>query len=115
MRAVAHVVLNRRDHPGWWGGTVEDVCLKPWQFSCWNENDPNRVKLLAVGPGDASFALALGIAGQLVRMATSERVRADTTGGATHYYARSIQAPAWAARATFTVRIGNHLFYRDVA
>lgn len=114
MRAVAHVVLNRRDHPCWWGRSVKGVCLKPFQFSCWNESDPNRTKLLAVGTGDAVFALALSIAAELVALDPTNRARIDTTGGATHYYARNIAAPAWTAHAVLTVRIGNHVFFKDV-
>ena len=46
MRAVAHVIANRATKGGWWGDTLWSVCLKPWQFSCWNLSDPNRQKLL---------------------------------------------------------------------
>ena len=38
--AVASVILNRKNKQGWMGKTIIDVCLKKWQFSCWNENDP---------------------------------------------------------------------------
>lgn len=48
MQAVINVVQNRVARGGWWGATIEDVVLKPWQFSAWNANDPNRAKLLAV-------------------------------------------------------------------
>jgi len=39
--AVAWVIKNRADNPGWWGKSIELVCLKPYQFSCWNADDPN--------------------------------------------------------------------------
>ncbi len=42
---VATVIVNRWEAQTWFGKTVQEVCLKPWQFSCWNENDPNREKL----------------------------------------------------------------------
>ncbi|MNP80458.1 Cell Wall Hydrolase [compost metagenome] len=39
----------------------------------------------------------------------------DPTGGATHYYAKSMKTPPkWVAGATKTVTIGNHIFFRDV-
>lgn len=39
----------------------------------------------------------------------------DPTGGATHYYAITMpKAPAWAAKATQTLRLGNHVFFKDV-
>ena len=39
----------------------------------------------------------------------------DITEGATHYYATTMsKPPAWAAKATQTLRLGNHLFFKDV-
>lgn len=38
----------------------------------------------------------------------------DPTGGATHYYADSIPAPAWAAQATACGKFGRQLFFRNV-
>lgn len=40
-RGVAHVIWNRAQQPGWWGRTVSQVILKPFQFSSFNANDPN--------------------------------------------------------------------------
>lgn len=112
--AVAAVILNRvarsmtRPNGYWWGGTVVEVCHKPWQFSCWNTGDPNRAKLLAVTPRDAAFAACLRIA----RRALAGHLP-DPTGGATHYHARGIHPP-WAWRHIPCAEIGHHLFYNDV-
>lgn len=38
----------------------------------------------------------------------------DPTGGATHYYATRIKAPAWAAKAKQTLKLGHHVFFKDV-
>jgi len=39
----------------------------------------------------------------------------DPTGGATHYYATTMpKAPAWAAKAKETLRLGHHIFFKDV-
>jgi hypothetical protein len=46
--AVAHVILNRVRAGGWFGASVSEVCLKRWQFSCWNPGDPNRARLFQV-------------------------------------------------------------------
>jgi len=43
--AVAWVIKNRADNPRWWGKTIEEVCLKKYQFSCWLESDPNKAKM----------------------------------------------------------------------
>lgn len=114
MGAVAHVVINRVEKQSWWGRTIADVCTYPWQFSCWNANDPNRNKLIAVTKSDVLFALASTVATDILSMTPQARRLADPTGLATHYYADSIKPPAWVVGATYAGRIGHHLFYRDV-
>lgn len=111
--AVACVILNRvkraKQHGGyWWGDTIEEVCLKPWQFSCWNEMDPNRQKIAAVEPGQRVFDTCLRIA----RRAVSGCLK-DATGGATHYHAADAQPP-WSRGKPACVEIGRHLFYNDI-
>ena len=113
QEAVAAVVINRvrraAERGGyWWGGTVVDICTKPFQFSCWNPNDPNRAKIEAVAADDPAFACGLRIAKRAVRGALS-----DPTGGATHYHTAAI-APSWAAGHEPSARIGNHVFYNSV-
>jgi len=40
--AVGTVILERVDHRSWDGKTIEEVCLWPYQFSCFLPNDRNR-------------------------------------------------------------------------
>lgn len=117
MEAIACVIRNRVEadihgdgKPDWWGEGWRGVCLAPWQFSCWNANDPQRARLLAVTEGNARYRKALDVA----RAAMDWRL-ADPTGGATHYYASYIAEPAWAKKLTPTVTIGVHRFFRDDA
>jgi N-acetylmuramoyl-L-alanine amidase len=111
MRAVAHVVLNRvrlarvRGRM-WWGDTVIDVCRKPYQFSCWNANDPNREKLLVVTDKNAVFRQALAIARSVLRGADTD----DPTFGSTHYHRYDI-APNWSRGVNPVVRIKDHVFF----
>ena len=42
MYAVGCIIAQRSIA---WGKTPTQVCLKKWQFSCWNPNDPNKAKL----------------------------------------------------------------------
>jgi spore germination cell wall hydrolase CwlJ-like protein len=105
--AVACTIRNRvNDGEGYAG-----VCLKPYQFSCWNKNDPNYPHLSGAKPippkqfAQAQRAADLVISGQ----------EPDITRGATHYYATTMpKAPAWAKDATQTLRLGNHVFFKDV-
>lgn len=63
QEAIASVILNRvafakRRGRYWWGNTIAGVCLAPWQFSCWNENDPNRKIIERADDADIGFAFA---------------------------------------------------------
>ena len=105
MQAVANVVMNRVKKGGWWGATVQDVVLKKWQFSTWNENDPNRKKALDVTTSDSNFWTAK----KLAALAYNGQLD-DITNGATNYHAKNV-SPAWTDKMTKTATIGNHIFY----
>lgn len=108
IKAVACVILNRAKDPGWWGKDILSVCLKPYQFSCWNANDPNLPKMKAVTAEDKGFAKCLQIAHLAVGGALI-----DITYGATHYYARHMKKPPkWAIGEKPTATIGDHIFYK---
>ena len=104
MQAVANVIMNRVKKGGWYGASVKDVVLKPYQFSCWNVTDPNREKIINATPAQLSTAL------EIAKKAINGELP-DITGGATHYYANSISAPYWASSMKKTATIGNHIFY----
>lgn len=110
MHAVANVVQNRvrvaqRRRGFWWGNNIIQVCQKPYQFSCWNNNDPNRAKIIALTEDDIYFATALRIARRAVHNCLE-----DITEGATHYHTRSIM-PYWAKGEKACTTIGRHIFY----
>lgn len=111
MQAVANVVMNRTRLGGWWGSEVAAVCLKPWQFSVWNEGDPNRELILSKRPGDgdAVFDEAWEIAGAAINGGLP-----DITGGATHYHTTAV-SPGWMDPAKQVATIGAHVFYRGIA
>ncbi len=113
MQAVACVILNRADISKklggyWWGNGVLQVCQKPYQFSCWNKDDPNYQKLLSVTEEDMHFATAKRVA----RRAMLGFLK-DETRGSTHYHARTV-APGWAKGKNPSAVIGRHLFYKLV-
>lgn len=110
MEAVASVVLNRvavaRAKNGfWWGNDIVQVCQKPFQFSCWNSNDPQRSKVIAVTERNIHFATCLRIARRAVHAVIEDR-----TGGATHYHTLDVY-PHWAEGAKASAIIGHHIFY----
>jgi spore germination cell wall hydrolase CwlJ-like protein len=114
VEAVACVVLNRArisEVKGryWWGNGIIGVCQKPYQFSCWNRNDPSYQRLINVSAEDIHFATCLRIARRAVIGALK-----DVTKGATHYHANYVD-PYWARGETPVKIIGAHLFYKLVS
>lgn len=105
MQAVANVITNRVNRGGWYGATYQEVCLKPYQFSCWLDTDPNYEKLLRVNEKDSQFAQAV----QIAKKAYNGELP-DITGGAVNYHAKSVN-PYWAKSMSKTATIGNHIFY----
>ncbi|MBP5215512.1 MAG: cell wall hydrolase [Alphaproteobacteria bacterium] len=117
MEAVAFVVINRFRARKWFTGyawengiqkpSVAKTCLKRFQFSCWNKNDPNFWKIRLVTTEDNVFCECLKIAEQAIAGELK-----DFTGGAVFYHAKSIK-PKWAENKKPCIKIGNHLFYRE--
>lgn len=109
--AVAWVILNRARHPttNWWGRGVVGVCFAPKQFSCWNTGDPNGGLARVATENSRSLLQASAAAAGVLTGAFP-----DPTSGSTHYYADHIVPPGWTDHATFTVKIGHHLFFKDV-
>lgn len=106
--AVAHVVMNRFRSKKWFAGvSIAETCRKPMQFSCWNEGDPVHEKMLHT----LGTSLAPCMAAVMDVLSGTEK---DPTGGATHYYADSIKAPAWAQGKVPSAVIGHHKFFINV-
>ena len=58
----------------------------------------------------AEFAMCRLAASEVI-----EGVKPDPTGGATNYYATTMpKPPAWAAGAKQTLKLGHHVFFRNV-
>lgn len=107
MRAVAHVIQNRKNRGGWYGNTIATVILKPWQFSAWNSDDPNCNKMLKLAQDDLHYKTAYEIAKQVLDGRST-----DPTGGATHYHTRTI-TPKWKHKLIKITTTGNHYFYKE--
>lgn len=112
--AIACVILNRvkkaNDNGGsfWWGNSIEEVCTKKWQFSCWNKDDPNYEKLMSVDNTNSVFIICKRIA----RRAVCGLLK-DFTFDSTHYHTKNI-TPSWSKGKAPACEIGNHYFYNDI-
>ncbi len=98
MVAVAEVIRNRAARSG---KSYGEVCLKPYQFSCWNDAARAREFL------DAHRDFFEAAYRAWLASAASNRTR-----GATFYHADSV-SPSWASDFTRSARVGRHIFYRQ--
>jgi spore germination cell wall hydrolase CwlJ-like protein len=103
--AVANVIHNRFLQGGF-GKTHSEVCRKPFQFSCWNERDPNRDLIETVSDTDPIFKLC-----QRVTKHVLLEDWPDLTKGSNHYHTRDIY-PYWSAKKHPQITIGRHHFYK---
>lgn len=114
MRCVGHVILNRakvgKDR---FGHTVQQVCLKHKQFSCWNKKDPNKKAMACLGdldhdhPDWQAWIAAVKLAGKLLM-----GIDPDNTGGATFYVAEGI-TPYWRNDMILIGVMYGHEFFKE--
>lgn len=123
--AVGCVVINRWQSGKWFNGTdtnndgmesIAEVCRQPWQFSCWNENDPNLPQLLALNLYNSVFRDCIEVALHVIKNSNDARwAGRDESRGATHYHAAGIPTPKWAIGKTPVAIIGKHLFFNNIS
>lgn len=121
MLGVAHVIVNRAYGPkaslpeamkADSGHALKVKILQPLQFSCFNKDDPNRVKLLEPHKHEPQgWWQALAVSTLVLNGLTC-----DPTHGAVNYLTTELllsdQAPKWAKGMVITARHGNHTFGR---
>lgn len=116
--AVASVIRTRYKNPRWWSrnkgdgipdDTIAAVCRDPWQFSCWNPNDPNRLKLEDVKTQQRPDFLKIK---EICRSVLDGKIP-DSTNSADHYCVTEIiNYTAWTKRRKPCAVIGKHSFFR---
>ena len=100
MYAVAAVIAQRAFERK---RTPTEICLKPYQFSCWNGKTLKSLEhLLKVPQGKYALALAKNI----------KLLSRDFVGFANHYHNNKIKLPYWAKGEKSVKVIGNHIFYK---
>jgi hypothetical protein len=119
--AVGTVILNRVEHRKWDGETIREVCLWPWQFSCFNEKDPNRARLAGMAKdfygflkSDAGlkdcYTVAHGLDRGIVPAAADIWI-----SRACQYLTTAAKGRVdWWKGMRFIKKIGGHEFYSDV-
>jgi N-acetylmuramoyl-L-alanine amidase len=101
MYAVACVISKRMEEKS---KTGAQVCLQPWQFSCWNKNDPQKPHLRKLLRHElAPYAMQLA---KNINNLDLGFVRA-----ANHYHTKRV-SPYWSKGKRPVATIGNHLFFK---
>jgi spore germination cell wall hydrolase CwlJ-like protein len=101
--AIANVVANRKMKN--FAKTIADICLSPYQFSCWNKNDANYEKIRNVTKECCIFRKCQEVSENILSGKWP-----DLTDGCDHYHSRNIK-PYWAAHLEPKRTFGSHHFY----
>ena len=116
--AVGSVILERVDHRDWDGKTIPEVCFKKWQFSCYNENDPNYPKLLHITERwdaemtvDSSLNDGFGIALGLINGHIPRTPEITTTHCCQYTTVKGADNVTWDDKMKVVARIGSHIFF----
>jgi spore germination cell wall hydrolase CwlJ-like protein len=115
QKAVASVIVNRakyvktHHYPMFGDGTIKAACLFPWQFSSWNQKDPNRAKMLSLNlvmPDTVTSSLM-----DIAEDAMSGNLP-DNTGAALWYKTTALPWPhVWGEPVAPLCVIGHQSFY----
>ena len=127
-RAVGCVIMNRaikgqayveaygKPHPLFGNGSLADACQRPYQFSCWNKNDPNLPKLLAVSLGNKTFGDCVTVAKMVIEDSMDAKYAGrDPSRGACHYYVDGSAIPKWREGKSPCAIIGRHIFFNNIS
>lgn len=108
MQAVLNVMANRKNDPRFPRSLV-GVAKQPFQFSAYNDGNPNKKKLELVAETNPEYRRARKLAAW-----AQVGLLEDITGGATYFHANTIERPPFLKNAEVSAVIGNHIFYTGV-
>jgi len=113
--AVASVIINRFGKGNWYGKSLRDVILKPKQFSCFNESDPNRKKLEMIAQNFDEYLHSYEHLRECYWVAVGflDCWLTSNVGKSTHYNTKSCD-PKWDDNMKLVATIGNHEFFMEV-
>lgn len=113
MRAVAAVIAKRSNFGKWWGRSATEVCLRPYQFRCWDVSSPEIDRLRSISVDNEAFKLASSIAETALNPDLG--INPDHSKGATHYHPEwVVPVPDWARGKASCYRVGGLCFYNDI-
>ena len=110
--AVGQVIRNRKFKLA---QSYHEICLAKFQFSCWNNDDPNLAVLLEIGDRLLTGEFVSEIKQQIwISDGIINGMAIDETHGARNYLNvtlwSSSNAPLWSKNMQNTQVIGRHVF-----
>lgn len=106
MQAVLNVIMNRANDNF---NNAAKVCLRPWQFSVWNDQKNNVSGYIKEKKRHPRWNVAL----KLIKLAIDNKLP-DITGNATFYVNPKVEQPDWMYLYKLTKIIGKHYFYINI-
>lgn len=110
--AVAYSILNRVEHPKWWGKDICSVVFARLQYSSMTYKGDVQLTTWPVNSQDPSWLSCLSAS-----QAAINKTEPNPVPGADSYYDLSIPPPNWAEPKMFVARLGRIRFFnvdRDV-
>ena len=116
--AVGTVILERVDHRSWDGNTVQEVCLYPYQFSCYLKSDPNYSMMISIAKDftsvmlrDKSLAECHDIANGLIQKVIFRDPELEATSCCQYLTTAAKAGVTWWQTMHFVKKLGHHEFY----
>lgn len=110
IRNRVEVDLNDDDKPDWWGEGYIPISKHPWQFSCWNEKDPNRELLEKIDVSTSSVFRECVAAASMVMLGMIP----DPTFRSFHYINPKYARAEWFVGKQHCFSVGKHIFFNNV-
>jgi spore germination cell wall hydrolase CwlJ-like protein len=118
-QAVGSVILERVDHRDWDGRTIHEVCLWPYQFSCFLPDDPNRKKMVIASHdfagairSDSTLSKCYDLAKGMIAKEIPRNVDAVQYLNPVEVQSWGIALPEWTRTMKKVASIGHHDFYK---
>jgi len=116
--AVGTVILQRVEHRDWDGKNITDVCLWPYQFSCYLPSDPKRATLLIIARDkdyhygkNAPLRQCVDIASGLINSTITEDSDLVSFHCCQYLTTAAKEDADWWKSMKFIKKIGGHEFY----
>jgi spore germination cell wall hydrolase CwlJ-like protein len=106
---LAWVIRNRVEGSSWFGSDYQKVCLKRYQFSCWNGVARKEIDNMKIN--NFRFKMCLFIAEYVMRWKGSENPIPKTC----YYYEPTLCSPKWARKMKriYPQLKLKHIFFED--